>query len=118
MKTEMLTLGYGIFAGDRVRVGPPLTEKQLRKVKTGEKLAIKWSGGNGPWVYEIENIKGEVYSIGRRGGIGKGARAIIRRNRIRFVGEREPFTVVRKVYGRIHRKSTKSISSKRSDQSN
>ena len=40
--------------------GKALTRTQIRKLKTGDKVEVVWTGGNGPHIYEIRNDLSEL----------------------------------------------------------
>ncbi len=60
-----------------------LTQEQVNSLKTGDRVLVKWSGGNGPWEYRIVVDRGQVCTD--MGG---------RLEPITFVGSEQPYTQV------------------------
>ena len=62
---------------------PYLTQDEVDALPEGTEVVVTWSGGNGPHTYRIVHVNGEVCTDN------------VYRDRLDFVGEKQPFTQVR-----------------------
>lgn len=63
-----------------------LTQEQVNNLPDGTMLGVAWSGGNGPYIYELGSYCGVKYTKDSTGELMK--------DPLGFVGKKKPFTRV------------------------
>lgn len=77
-----------------VHVPPYLTQEEVNALPDGTKIVVTWSGGNGPAVYTVRQVKWEGdyrYSVAM---YKTRAGAEIETGDLDFVGDKKPYTLV------------------------
>jgi len=75
----------------------PLTPGQVADLAVGEVVSVKWSGGNGPWLYIVCQKHHGVIEVATAWEMAKLNRDNWMWRPLTFVGPEPPFTVVRMV---------------------
>ena len=49
-------------------MGSPMTQAEVSSLMAGTVVIIKWSGGNGPWLYGTRSHFGQLQAVSRYDG--------------------------------------------------